>query len=89
MPDADIRAQMGITKFYYTPGISNYTVSTLAWAVFLLSFTELGMTHEFAKTEGTPLSSTVLKLLKVAYLNGSAVEQWTRSPYVSKEYARK
>lgn len=78
--DADIRTQMGTTKFYYTPGNGNTTKTTLERAVFLLSATELGCTNTYLNAEGTALSSTVVSLLKIAYLNGSAVVQWTRSP---------
>jgi len=78
--DANIRTAMGTTKFYYTLGNGNTTKTTLGRAVFALSATELGQTNKYMNTEGTALSSTVLNLLKIAYLNGSAVYQWTRSP---------
>lgn len=81
--DANIRTQMGETTFYYTPGNGNTTKTTLKRAVFLLSAYELGCTHTYLNTEGTALSSTVVNLLKIAYLNGSAVVQWTRSPYTN------
>ena len=78
--DANIRTAMGTTKIYYTPGNGNTTKSTLQRAVFLLSATELGQSHTYMNAEGTALSSTVLNLLKIAKLNGSAYPQWTRSP---------
>ncbi len=78
--DADIRGVIGTTKIKYTPGNENNTVGTLERAIFLLSATELGQTHNYLNAEGTALSSTVLNLLKIAYLNGFAVVQWTRSP---------
>lgn len=76
--DADIQAAIGTTKFYYTPGNGNYTVTTLQRAVFQLSLTELGKSASYAKTEGSalPIAST----LQIAYRNGSAVVQWTRTP---------
>lgn len=76
--DADIQAAIGTTKFYYTPGNDNYTVTTLQRAVFQLSLTELGKSASYAKTEGSalPIAST----LQIAYRNGSAVVQWTRTP---------
>ena len=79
--DADIQAAIGTTKFYYTPGNGNYTVTTLQRAVFQLSLTELGKSASYAKTEGSalPIAST----LQIAYRNGSAVVQWTRTPYSS------
>lgn len=78
--DANIRTAMGTTKIYYTPGNNNWNVTTMTRSVFLLSATELGQSHPSLKAEGTALSSTVVNLLKIAYLNGSAVVQWTRSP---------
>ena len=77
--DADIQAAIGTTKFYYTPGNNNNNVTTLQRAVFLLSVTELGKTSSYANAEGSalPIAST----LQIAYLNGSAVTQWTRTPY--------
>lgn len=82
--DADIQSVIGTTKFYYTPGNGNTTVTTLSRAIFLLSGTELGQSHTYMKTEGTALS--IASTLQVAYLNGSAVAQWTRSPYTDDTY---
>ena len=82
--DADIRAAMGTTKFYYTPGNGNTTKTTLERAVFLLSATELGQTHTYLNAEGTALEGA--NTLKIAYLNGSAVVQWTRSPLTNYSY---
>lgn len=78
MLDADIRGVLGTTKFYYTPGNGTTSVTTLQRAVFLLSVTELGKTASYANTEGSalPIAST----LQIAYKDGSAVVQWTRSP---------
>ena len=77
--DADIQAAIGTTKFYYTPGNGNATVTTLQRAVFQLSLTELGKTASYANTEGSalPIAST----LQIAYRNGSACAQWTRTTY--------
>ena len=79
--DADIRGVIGTTKIKYTPGNGNTTVGTLERAIFLLSVTELGKTTSYANTEGTALS--IASSLQIAYLNGSAVVQWTRSPYTN------
>ena len=76
--DTDIRGVIGTTKIKYTPGNGNTTVGTLERAIFLLSVTELGKTASYANTEGTALS--IASSLQIAYLNGSAVVQWTRSP---------
>ena len=76
--DADIRSLIGTTKIRYTPGNGNNTVGTLERAIFALSLTELGQSHTYANTEGSalPIAST----LRIAYHNGSATLQWTRSP---------
>lgn len=79
--DADIRGVIGTTKIKYTPGNGNTTVGTLERAIFLLSVTELGRSASYANTEGTTLS--IASSLQIAYLNGSAVVQWTRSPYTN------
>ena len=78
MLDADIRSLIGTTKIRYTPGNGNNTVGTLERAIFALSLTELGQSHTYANTEGSalPIAST----LRIAYHNGSATTQWTRSP---------
>ena len=78
MLDADIRPLIGTTKIRYTPGNGNNTVGTLERAIFALSLTELGQSHTYANTEGSalPIAST----LRIAYRNGSATTQWTRSP---------
>ena len=78
MLDADIRSLIGTTKIRYTHGKGNNTVGTLERAIFALSLTELGLSHSYANTEGfaLPIAST----LRIAYRNGSATTQWTRSP---------
>ena len=82
--DADIRGVIGTTKIKYTPGNGNTTVGTLERAIFLLSVTELGRSTSYANTEGTALS--IASSLQIAYLNGSAVVQWTRSPRTGSTY---
>jgi hypothetical protein len=82
--DADIRGVIGTTKIKYTPGNGNTTVGTLERAIFLLSVTELGRSASYANTEGTALS--IASSLQIAYLNGSAVVQWTRSPHTNNTY---
>ena len=76
--DPDVQEAMGTTKFYYTPGNGNSTVGTLERAIFALSLTELGESFPYYNIEGSalPIAST----LQIAYQNGRAVEQWTRSP---------
>ena len=78
MLDADIRSLIGTTKIRYTPGNGNWTVGTLERAVFALSATELGQSASWINVEGSALP--IANTLKVAYLNGRANTQWTRSP---------
>lgn len=84
--DADIRGAIGTTKFKYTPGNGNNIVSTLERAIFSLSATELNKSESWFNAEGTALE--IASSLKIAYMNGSAVVQWTRSPFRnSRDYA--
>ena len=79
MLDADIRSLIGTTKIRYTPGNGNNTVGTLERGIFALSATELGQSASWLNVEGSALP--IANTLKVAYLNGRANTQWTRSPY--------
>ena len=81
MLDADIRALIGSTKIRYTPGNGNTTMGTLDRAVFLLSAYELGKSESWFNKEGTTLPNATN--YQIAKLNGSAVVQWTRSPYTN------
>ena len=78
--DADIQSAIGTTKFYYTPGNGNATVTTLQRAVFQLSLAELGKSAHYANTEGAALP--IADTLQIAHYNGSACVQWTRTPVV-------
>ena len=82
--DADIQEAMGTTTYRYTPGNGSWSVGTRSDAVFLLSATELGKSESWFNVEGSalPIAST----LQVAYRNGSATTQWTRSPYTYSTY---
>lgn len=78
--DANIKAQIAAVAIPYTPGNGNDSVTTLSRKVFALSVTELGRTASYANTEGSALS--IASTLQIAYnSSGSAVAQWTRSPY--------
>ena len=77
--DTDIQTMIGTTKFYYTVGGGDYTVATLQRAVFQLSITELGNIPYYANTEGSTLP--IASMLQIAYYNGAATAQWTRSAY--------
>ena len=80
--DTAVQNAIGTTKFYYTPGNGNKTKTTLSRGVFLLSLTELNKSVSSTNhnTEGTalPIASTLL----IAYYIGTAVQQWTRTPYL-------
>lgn len=73
----EIQEAMGTTTYRYTPGNGNTSVSTRSDAVFLLSATELGKSSTYANVEGSVLP--IASMLQIAYLNGRAVLQWTRS----------
>lgn len=81
--DTDIQTAIGTTKFYYTYTTGRYTVTTLERAVFQLSLTELGKISSYAETEGTALPTEFL--LHIAYINGAATSQWTRTPKLGGE----
>ena len=74
--DAEIAILISTTKFYYTPGNLNDTVSTLERSIFTLSVTELGVTSTYSNIEGSslPIAST---------LRSVETAQWTRSPRLS------
>lgn len=74
----EIQDAVGATKFYYTIGNGDKTMSTLQRAVFQLSATELGATDTNANAEGSTLS--IASTLQIAYANGITRTQWTRSP---------
>lgn len=76
--DSAVQTLIGTTKFYYTIGNGVVTVTTLQRAVFQLSFTELGKSANAANTEGSALP--IASILQIAYRNGTAVVQWTRTP---------
>lgn len=78
---SSVQALMGNTTYRYTPGNGSWGVTTRSDAVFLLSATELGKSESWFNVEGSalPIAST----LQVAYRNGRATTQWTRSPRTS------
>lgn len=78
--DADIRDTIGTTKFVYNPNMYS-SLTTLERAVFQLSCIELGRPEGITKADGAelPIAST----LQIAYMNGRANYQWTRTPYPS------
>lgn len=69
---------IGTTKIYYTPGNGDHALAELERSVFQLSMTELGEATSYNNVEGAALP--IAGMLKIAYLNGQAESQWTRSP---------
>ena len=64
------QGKIGQTKFYYTVGGGSENVTSLSRAIFLLSVKELGITYQFANSEGSalPIATTI-----------NMRSQWTRS----------
>lgn len=80
--DATVQTAIGNTKFYCANGNGSSTIRTLEKPVFILSVAEFGFTpYDDSYVDGSVLP--IANSLKVAYYNGSSVDQWTRSPYVS------
>lgn len=80
--DTNIQSAIGKTKFKYTGKMNDYTaedqyVATGESSVFLLSATELGTTSTEGKADGSVLPTA--NILKIAYYNGSAAKQLTRT----------
>lgn len=77
--DSSVKTAISTTKFYYTIGNENATITTMSRAVFALSMAELGGSYANTNIEGTTLS--IASVLKVASdSNGNATKQWTRTP---------
>lgn len=81
--DSKIKSVIGSTKYHYSYVYYNTSTGkdlvrnrTRSDAVFLLSMKELGVTSYSDGTTALPIASK----LKPAYYNGSAVDQWTRTP---------
>lgn len=79
-----IQSLMGSTSYQYTPGNGNYTVSTRSDSIFLVSVTELAKSISYANIEGSPLN--IASLLQIAFFDGSASSQWTRTPTVNETH---
>ena len=85
--DAAVQSIITPTYFYYTPGKTNHTVTSRKHSFFILSVTELGLSHSYANVEGTALP--IASILRTAYLeDGSNYPQWTRSPYIDNNNVR-
>ena len=68
--DETTQGKIGTTQFYYTVGGGSENVNSLARAIFLLSVKELGVSYQYANSEGTslPIATTI-----------NVQSQWTRS----------
>ena len=73
-----VQTAIATTKFYYSKGGDDTPVITAERAVFVLSVTELGFQSNFCNVEGTALPTA--QTIRATAMNGSANDQWTRSP---------
>lgn len=80
--DEEVRSAISTTTFYYTPGNQNTAVSTLSRAVFLLSLAEHNA-HNSTNCNDEGSALPIASSLRTAYLNGSSVLQWTRTPRIT------
>lgn len=82
MLDEDVQSVIGSTSFYYTTS-GNGSAASMARSVFILSVGELGLTHNYANYTKEGSALPIASVLKIAYKDGTAVKQWTRSPRLS------
>lgn len=75
---AKLQKTISTTKFYYTVGNRDATVSALERAIFQLSLTELDKTADYANVEGSVLPTA--SILQIAYWGGATRTWWTRTP---------
>ena len=75
---AKLQKTISTTKFYYTVGNRDATVSALERAIFQLSLTELDKTANYANVEGSVLPTA--SILQIAYWGGATQTWWTRTP---------
>lgn len=76
--DDNTKMAVKATKIRYTSDINNDATDVLERSIFLLSLTELGQRDTYANIEGTMLD--IANILQVAYYDGKASYQWTRTP---------
>ena len=80
--EPSVQSAIGTTKFYYTAGNGTASISTLSRGVFLLSMKEVGVMPNGTKCNAEGSTLPISSLLPVLYINGTAVEWWSRSPYL-------
>lgn len=79
--DRSVQAEIEPTRFYFTPGGGDSTLTTMSAKIFSLSPTELGykVNTSIVNAEGEALP--IASLLQVgAYENGNTADFWTRTP---------
>ena len=67
----------------YTIGNMDWTVSTITRQIFLLSLTELGISHANANVEGVAIPYFSSNTTRIAKYNNSPFYWWTRSPFIN------
>lgn len=79
MLEPAVQTAIDTTTFYAVVGGTSNAITTLSRSVFALSVAELGSTGNYLSTDGSllPTASTLF----IAYKDGTAVNQWTRSTY--------
>lgn len=83
--DPKIQTAVGTTKFYYVATGSTSNEPTIRQrAVFMLSLKEFSAKRSDASTEGEEVP--IGEILRIAYFNGKAVDQWTRTPVIDGGY---
>lgn len=79
--DRIVQAEIEETRFYFTPGGGDSTLTTMSAKIFSLSPTELGykLNTSIANAEGEALP--IASLLQVGtFANGGTSDFWTRTP---------
>ena len=79
---SNVQELIDSTTFVYTKSGSTMEAAELSRSVFLLSMNEIGA-DAIATTNKEGSTLPVSDLLKIAYMDGSAVGQWTRTLYSS------
>lgn len=75
----EVKDMIGITIFYYTPSTDDNEMCTLGRTFFPMSAQEMNHRVTEFNDEGSVLP--IYSILRRAYMNGSAISQWTRSPH--------
>ena len=79
--DETIRSNIVPTKIYCAVGMRDTTITTISREVFAVSASEMNLSGSGVPVEGSALP--ISNVLKIAYYNGAAVLQWTRTSRAS------